>query len=91
MYCYPPTIAGQHTRFLLTYHRVESVKGEDQWPIFERAFRDYGLLRAIRTESCPHLVARAPLRAIPPERVVDAPGHPAPAHPSDVTAGERVA
>ena len=46
IYCYPLTIADQHTRFLLTCHGLRSVKGKDARPIFERTFREYGLPRA---------------------------------------------
>lgn len=59
LYCYPLTIADQHTRFLLTCHGLKSVKGEEAWPIFERTFREYGLPRAIRTDNGPPFVTRA--------------------------------
>lgn len=59
IYCYPLTIADQHTRFLLTCHGLKSVKGEEAWPIFERTFREYGLPRAIRTDNGPPFVTRA--------------------------------
>ena len=59
IYCYPLTIADQHTRFLLTCHGLKSVKGEEAWPIFERTFREYGLPRAIRTDNSPPFVTRA--------------------------------
>jgi len=59
VYCYPLTIADQHTRFLLTCHGLKSVKGEEAWPIFERTFREYGLPRAIRTDNGAPFVTRA--------------------------------
>jgi len=59
IYCYPLTIADQHTRFLLTCHGLRSVKGEDTRPIFERTFREYGLPRAIRTDNGAPFVTRA--------------------------------
>jgi putative transposase len=59
IYCYPLTIADQHTRFLLTCHGLKSVKGEDARPVFERTFREYGLPRAIRTDNGAPFVTRA--------------------------------
>lgn len=51
IYCYPLAIADQHTRFLLTCHGLPSTHGIGARPIFERAFRTYGLPRAIRTDN----------------------------------------
>lgn len=51
IYCYPLTIADQHTRFLLTCHGLLSTRGVGVRPLFERAFRRYGLPRAIRTDN----------------------------------------
>jgi putative transposase len=51
VYCYPLTIADQHTRFLLTCHGLLSTKTTTARPAFERAFREYGLPRAIRTDN----------------------------------------
>ena len=49
--CYPLTIADQHTRFLLTCHGLLSTKTVTARPVFERAFREYGLPVAIRTDN----------------------------------------
>ena len=51
IYCYPLTIADQHTRFLLTCYGLPSTHGAPARTIFERAFRAYGLPRAIRTDN----------------------------------------
>jgi putative transposase len=51
VYCYPLTIADLHSRFLLTCHGLLSTKGNGVRRIFERAFRTYGLPRAIRTDN----------------------------------------
>lgn len=59
IYCYPLTIADQHTRFLLACHGLTSVKGEEARPVFERTFREYGLPRAIRTDNGAPFVTRA--------------------------------
>jgi transposase InsO family protein len=50
-YCYPLTIADQHTRFLLTCHGLLSTQTVTARPVFERAFREYGLPIAIRTDN----------------------------------------
>jgi putative transposase len=51
VYCYPLTIADLASRFLLTCHGLRSTKCALAKPIFERAFREYGLPRAIRTDN----------------------------------------
>jgi transposase InsO family protein len=50
-YCYPLTVADLASRFLLTCHGLRSTTCELAKPIFERAFREYGLPRAIRTDN----------------------------------------
>jgi putative transposase len=50
-YCYPLTVADQHTRFLLTCHGLLSTQTVTARPVFERAFREYGLPLAIRTDN----------------------------------------
>src|SRR5256714_8632771 len=51
LYCYPLTVADQHTRYLLACHGLLSTKGHGVRPIFDRLFREYGLPRAIRTDT----------------------------------------
>jgi transposase InsO family protein len=51
LYCYPLTIADQHTRYLLTCQGVRSTKTVGAKPVFERACREYGLPIAIRTDN----------------------------------------
>lgn len=51
VYCYPLTIADQHTRFLLTCQGLRSTKGHGVRAVFRDAFRTYGLPRAIRTDN----------------------------------------
>ena len=51
VYCYPLTIADQHTRFLLTCHGLLSTQTVTARPVFERTFREFGLPRAIRTDN----------------------------------------
>jgi putative transposase len=51
IYCYPLTIADQHTRYLLACHGLLSTKGHGVRPVFDSLFREYGLPRAIRTDN----------------------------------------
>jgi transposase InsO family protein len=51
LYCYPLTVADQHTRYLLACHGLRSVRGVGVRPVFDRLFREYGLPRAIRTDN----------------------------------------
>lgn len=51
VYCYPLTIADQHTRFLVSCHGLLSTETALARPVFERAFREYGVPRAIRTDN----------------------------------------
>jgi transposase InsO family protein len=51
VYCYPLTIADQHTRFLIACHGLGSTKGQGVRPVFDRLFRLHGLPRAIRTDN----------------------------------------
>jgi hypothetical protein len=51
VYCYPLTIADQHTRFLIACHGLASTKGHGVRPVLDRLFREHGLPRAIRTDN----------------------------------------
>jgi transposase InsO family protein len=51
IYCYPFTLADQHTRYLLACQGMESTKGVPVRGVLERAFRTHGLPRAIRTDN----------------------------------------
>jgi transposase InsO family protein len=51
IYCYPLTVADQHTRYLLACQGLLSTKGVGVQPIFERLFHEYGLPGAIRTDN----------------------------------------
>ena len=51
VYCYPLTIADQHTRFLMACHGLLSTKGHGVRPVFDHLFREFGLPRAIRTDN----------------------------------------
>jgi putative transposase len=51
IYCYPLTIADQETRYLLRVHGLLNTRVKSALPVFERAFREYGLPLAIRTDN----------------------------------------
>ncbi len=51
IYCYPLTMTDLHSRYLLTCHGLLSTKVVNVFPVFDRAFREYGLPRAIRTDN----------------------------------------
>ena len=51
IYCYPLTVADQHTRYLLDVRALPSVRVAGALAGFERLFRAYGLPRAIRTDN----------------------------------------
>jgi len=58
-YCFPLTLADQHTRYLLACRGVLSTQTVTAKPIFERAFREYGLPLAIRTDNGVPFVTQA--------------------------------
>ena len=51
LWCYPLTLADQHTRFLLACQGLRSIHGAGVRPVLERAFRTFGVPRAIRTDN----------------------------------------
>ena len=51
IYCYPLTIADQHSRYLLACQGLRSMKGRGVRGVFEQAFRTFGLPHAIRTDN----------------------------------------
>lgn len=53
IYCYPLTIADLHARFLLDCHGRYSTKTVTAWPVFEAAFREYGLPWVMRSDNGP--------------------------------------
>lgn len=53
IYCYPLTLADLHARFLLDCHGRYSTKTVTAWPVFEAAFREYGLPLAMRSDNGP--------------------------------------
>ncbi len=53
IYCYPLTLADLHARFLLDCHGRYSTKTVTAWPVFEAAFRAYGLPLAMRSDNGP--------------------------------------
>ena len=51
VHCFALTIADQHTRSLLRVHGLLATRGAGERPVFERAFREYGMPLAIRTDN----------------------------------------
>ena len=50
-YCYPLTITDYHCRYLLACEGVKSTRSDFAFSVFERAFKDFGLPQAIRTDN----------------------------------------
>lgn len=50
-YCYPLTITDQASRFVIAIEAQESTKEITAFPVFERAFEEYGLPLAMRTDN----------------------------------------
>jgi transposase InsO family protein len=58
-YCYPLTLSDGFSRYLLACRGLLQPTGEAVWPWFERAFREYGLPLAIRTDNGVPFASRA--------------------------------
>lgn len=52
-YCYPLTLTDAHSRYLLVCRGVLNPDTDSVWSWFERAFRQYGLPLAIRSDNGP--------------------------------------
>jgi putative transposase len=50
-YCYPLTISDYRSRYLIACEGLKSTKSDFAFSVFERAFKDFGLPRAIRTDN----------------------------------------
>jgi len=50
-YCYPLTITDYASRYLLCCDALENTRGEYAFAVFERAFKEFGLPLAIRTDN----------------------------------------
>ena len=50
-YCYPLTISDFNSRYLMACEALETTKEEYAFEVFARAFKEYGLPRAIRTDN----------------------------------------
>ncbi len=84
-YCYPLTVLDSHSRYLLRCQALASTRFDEARPVFEAAFREYGLPQAIRTDNGVPFAARSlsglsrlavwwVRLGIQPERIQ--PGHP---------------
>lgn len=59
-YCYPLTITDFASRYLLACEALTTAQARFAFPIFERAFKDFGLPGAIRTDNGEPSVMRSP-------------------------------
>lgn len=59
VWCFPLTISDQHSRYLLTCRALPDTKTLHARPVFERAFREFGLPDAIRTDNGVPFTSRA--------------------------------
>jgi len=50
-WCYPLTISDNQSRYLFACESLETVSSEENFKVFERVFREYGLPEAIRTDN----------------------------------------
>ena len=50
-YCYPLTVTDYDSRYLITCDALSTTKEAFAFPVFERAFKDFGLPTAIRTDN----------------------------------------
>jgi putative transposase len=50
-YCYPLTITDYRSRYLLACEGLESTRSDFAFSVFEQAFKDFGLPRAMRTDN----------------------------------------
>ena len=50
-YCYPLTITDYASRFILACEALESTSTSGSFDVFERAFKEYGLPKAIRSDN----------------------------------------
>ncbi len=50
-YCYPLTITDFASRYLISCEALETTKEKYAFSVFERAFKDFGLPKAIRTDN----------------------------------------
>lgn len=59
-YCYPLTITDAHSRFLIRCRARPSTKHRGARPVFQAAFREYGIPEVIRTDNGTPFATRAP-------------------------------
>jgi len=63
-YCYPLTIADSFSRYLFAIQGLEYTRTEDCKPIFEKAFREYGMPEQMHTDNGPPFGAPNSLRRL---------------------------
>lgn len=63
-YCYPLTIADSYSRFLFVIHGLEYCRAENCKPLFDKAFREYGMPQMIHTDNGPPFASSNSLRRL---------------------------
>ncbi|MGH2507509.1 MAG: integrase core domain-containing protein [Ktedonobacteraceae bacterium] len=63
-YCNPLTIADSFSRYLFAIHGLEYCRAEDCKPIFEKAFREFGMPEQIHTDNGPPFGSPISLRRL---------------------------
>jgi putative transposase len=63
-WCYPLTVLDHASRMCVALDGLASTDGGRAWPVFERAFREFGLPRAILSDNGPPFVAPRGLRGL---------------------------
>lgn len=51
--CEPLTLTDSYSRFLIGLEASQSTRADEAWPVFTRAFAEYGLPQAIRSDNGP--------------------------------------
>ena len=89
-YCYPLTITDFASRYLLTCEALSTTQEAFAFTVFERAFKEFGLPQAIRTDNgVPFASPNALYRPQQALGLVAAPGHRDRAHQAGPPAAER--
>ena len=91
-YCYPLTITDYASRYLIACDALATTKEGYAFTVFERAFKDFGLPLAIRTDNgVPFSCCQRLVRSEPPLRLVATPRHRHRAHQAGPPSAERAA
>jgi putative transposase len=90
-YCYPLTITDFASRYFLTCEALATTKETYAFPVFERAFAEFGLPQGIRTDDGVPFGSPNALYGLSRVRLVAPPGHSNRAHSARPPRAERPA